>query len=445
MAYQETTTTGYGTRVGRSFRGIGAGFMLFIAGTALLWWNEGRAVKTDKMLNEAEKVTVEMENPNKIDPTLDGELVCASAVATTNDSLFDKDFNVGATAISLTRRVEYYQWVEHAQSESHDKLGGREETVTTYTYSQEWCGSPIQSSQFHDPAYQQKNYVLMTSEDQQLWAENVTFGAYKLPEALFHSISSREAIVLDMNEAQLEAWDKAARQVYARVNGAQDAVIKQAQHNVATATDVADSVKTVIPDSVPQENKRDFEYVHQAGNVLYFGRTPQSPQVGDVRITFEKIVPAMVTIIAQVKGDTFKAYKAKNGKRFQTLRMGREDVDEIYESEHAHNNFLLWMLRIVGILMVISGLKGIFDFLETILKVVPFVANIIGWGVGVVCSVIGIVWSLIIIAIAWLFYRPLLGISLLAIAGLLIWVFAFKGKEKLKELAAKRKQEPAVV
>ena len=445
MAYQETTTTGYGTRVGRSFRGIGAGFMLFIAGTALLWWNEGRAVKTDKMLNEAEKVTVEMENPNKIDPTLDGELVCASAVATTNDSLFDKDFNVGATAISLTRRVEYYQWVEHAQSESHDKLGGKEETVTTYTYSQEWCGSPIQSSQFHDPAYQQKNYVLMTSEDQQLWAENVTLGAYKLPEALFHSISSREAIVLDMNEAQLEAWDKAARQVYARVNGAQDAVIKQAQHNVATATDVADSVKTVIPDSVPQENKRDFEYVHQAGNVLYFGRTPQSPQVGDVRITFEKTVPAMVTIIAQVKGDTFKAYKAKNGKRFQTLRMGREDVDEIYESEHAHNNFLLWMLRIVGILMVISGLKGIFDFLETILKVVPFVANIIGWGVGVVCSVIGIVWSLIIIAIAWLFYRPLLGISLLAIAGLLIWVFAFKGKEKLKELAAKRKQEPAVV
>jgi predicted alpha/beta hydrolase len=48
------------------------------------------------------------------------------------------------------------------------------------------------------------------------------------------------------------------------------------------------------------------------------------------------------------------------------------------------------------------------------------------------------VWSLIVIAIAWLFYRPLLGITLLAIAGFLVWVFAFKGKDKLKELAAKR-------
>ena len=53
MAYTETTTTGYGTRVGNSFRAIGSGILLFVLGTALLWWNEGRAVKTEKMLDEA--------------------------------------------------------------------------------------------------------------------------------------------------------------------------------------------------------------------------------------------------------------------------------------------------------------------------------------------------------------------------------------------------------
>ena len=68
MAYQETTTRSYGQRVGSSFKGIGGGFILFCIGTALLWWNEGRAVKTDKMLNEAEKVAVEMESVNKINP-----------------------------------------------------------------------------------------------------------------------------------------------------------------------------------------------------------------------------------------------------------------------------------------------------------------------------------------------------------------------------------------
>jgi hypothetical protein len=54
-----------------------------------------------------------------------------------------------------------------------------------------------------------------------------------------------------------------------------------------------------------------------------------------------------------------------------------------------------------------------------------------------------VVWSLIIIALAWLFYRPLLGIALLLLAGFLVWVFAFKGKDKLKELAAKAKAKNA--
>jgi hypothetical protein len=57
--------------------------------------------------------------------------------------------------------------------------------------------------------------------------------------------------------------------------------------------------------------------------------------------------------------------------------------------------------------------------------------------------VLGIVWSLIVIALAWLFYRPLLGISLLVLAGFLIWVFAFKGKDKLKDLAARTKAKNA--
>ena len=60
---------------------------------------------------------------------------------------------------------------------------------------------------------------------------------------------------------------------------------------------------------------------------------------------------------------------------------------------------------------------------------------------GLVCTIIGIAWSLIIIAIAWLFYRPLLGIGLLLLAGFLVWVFAFKGKDKRKELAAKAKNK----
>ena len=447
MAYQEQRTTGYGTRVGNSFKAIGTGFILFCIGTALLWWNEGRTVKTEKMLEEVGGSYVEMENPNKKDASLDGELICGSALATTEDSLSDNQFGVGAKAIALHRRVEYYQWVEDSKESSEDKLGGKEVTTTTYTYSKKWVSQPIESSEFKDPAYQNKNTVLTTVEESEQYAENVKFGAYQLNETLIHMISSREGLDLAINEDMLNQLDKSAQTAYERFYGVNKSA-KQTVEQLAETTVLSDSAKAVadslkaVNDSIIKNavNKKDLEYVHLAGDVLYFGRVPGSPEVGDVRVTFEKVVPAKVTVMAVVDGDSFKAFKAKNGKRFQRLVMGKKSGDEIIDIEKETNNMLLWVFRIFGVMLVIGGLKGIFGFLETVLKVVPFIANIFGWGVGVVCTILGLVWSLIIIAIAWLFYRPILGITLLVIAGFLTWVFAFKGKDKLKELAAKTKK-----
>ena len=180
MAFQEISTTGYGTRVGNSFKAIGGGLILFCLATALLWWNEGRAVKTEKMLDEAGNAYVEMENPDKQDASLNGQLICGTAMATTEDSLSDVQFGIGAKAISLRRTVEYYQWVEHSEESSEDKLGGKQETTTTYTYSREWTDRPVESAKFKDPAYQNKNFVLTTIDAAEQYAGNVSWGAYKL-------------------------------------------------------------------------------------------------------------------------------------------------------------------------------------------------------------------------------------------------------------------------
>ena len=344
-------------------------------------------------------------------------------------------------------------------------LGGKQVTTTTYTYSKQWVSSPIQSSEFHDPAYQNKNMVLTTVDDAEQYAENVSFGAYQLNESLIHSISSREAMNLAIAEDLLKQFDKSTQAAYERFYGVQKSISTKQQPTTqqpAQSPVIPDSIRALLSDSAKAvldsiqavndsinrqmenaENKKDLEYIHVANNILYFGRVPGSPEVGDVRVTFEKVVPAKVTVMAVVDGDSFKPFKAKNGKRFQTLVMGKKSGDEIIEAEKEANNMLLWFFRIIGIVMVIGGLKGIFGFIETILKVVPFIAGIFGWGIGVICTVIGIAWSLIVIAIAWLFYRPLLGISLLVLAGFLIWVFAFKGKDKLKELASKTKQPKA--
>ena len=448
MAYTEKTTTGYGTRVGNSIKATLMGFVIIIGATILLWWNEGRAVKTADMLEDAQGACVEMPNPDKMDKSLDGELVCGTAMANTEEVLTDTDFGISENAISLSRKVEYFQWVEHSESKSEDKLGGKEETTTTYTYKQEWVSSPVNSGDFKDPAYQNKNYTWTVVENQDLWAEKVTFGAYVLNESLIHSISSTEAVELNVNEQLLQSMDKSVADTYARIKGlptpvnqANAAVAPVAQTEPAAAT--ADSLQTAIADSISQNNKVDLEYVHQAGNVIYYGRSMNAPEVGDVRITFEKTVPAKVTVVSVVDGNTFKPFVAKNKKKFQTLRMGKMSIEEIFEEENENNTMWTWILRIVGILLVISGFKSLFSFLETLLKVVPFLSSIFAFGVGIICTIVGIVYSLIVIALAWIFYRPVLGIILLVIAGFLVWVFAFNGKKKLAELTNKGKAEPA--
>ena len=102
-------------------------------------------------------------------------------------------------------------------------------TTTTYTYTKQWVSSPVQSSNFHDPAYQNKNMVLTTVEEDEKWAENVKWGAYTLTESLIHRISSREGIDLAINENLLTQFNKTAQAAYERFYGVQKAVQQTVQ------------------------------------------------------------------------------------------------------------------------------------------------------------------------------------------------------------------------
>ena len=116
MAYTEPTTTSYGGRLSRSLKGIVGGRIAFIAGTALLFWNEGNYVKTYKALNEAQDATIAVDSVAERDPALNGKVIHASARAETEDILRDPAFDVSVNAISLQRSVEYYQYEERSST-----------------------------------------------------------------------------------------------------------------------------------------------------------------------------------------------------------------------------------------------------------------------------------------------------------------------------------------
>lgn len=404
MAYSETTKTSYGKRVGNSLKGIFGGIVLLIEGTVLLFWNEGSFVKTQKSLNEGQNVVVAVENINKYDPQLNGKLIHTTAFADTQDTLVDNLFGIKERAIALNRKVEYFQWVEKAKTETKDKIGGSEERKTTYTYHQEWTSNPVDSKHFKDAAYQGKNFVLTTIQNQSFQAENVAFGSYKLPETIISSITGSTPVKLTVSHE------------------------KQLQLESMLPAKQRSQVNTASSKSDPNQAKR----FHINENVAYFGYTSTNPQVGDVRVTMTKTKPTTLSVIAKVNGNTFEKFVSSNGESLLEVANGTVSAENMFANAHSSNSFWTWIFRLLGFLSIISGMRLIFNFIEVLLKVFPLAANIIGVGTGLVSIILAFAWTLLIIAVSWLFYRPFIAIILIAAVVGFIYYLRNKAKDKMR-------------
>ena len=125
--YTEVTNTSWFSRLGNSFGGIGAGLVMIALATFLLYWNEGRAVRTGDAIAEAQMQTVALPGISTLDSSYDGKLVYATGRVVTEDTLTDSMFGITTKAIRLRRKVEYYQWVEDAKQELEDARTEQEE------------------------------------------------------------------------------------------------------------------------------------------------------------------------------------------------------------------------------------------------------------------------------------------------------------------------------
>jgi len=407
MAFTETRTTGYGSRLGNSCMAIPMGIILFLVATALLWWNEGRAVHRAQDIKQVAKTAQSIGDISNANTSLDGQLIHTTGTASTEDILSDDLFGIKTNALAIVRSAEYYQWKENEKHETKDKLGGKQEEIITYTYERDWTADPINSSRFKDPDYQNVNNVIWEIEDMRVIASNVSFGTYILPELFISDIVSKQS-----------------DNVSPLMISADNPALKQLNENVMKA--LGDNVR---PEAA--QVKDSLAYVHVFGNQVYIGFNPSNPSIGDIRLTFEQLAPSCnISLIAVPTNGTFTTFQAKHDANEYELRVGTWTLDQMIKQANDENATLTWILRILGVIIVIAALKMIFGILVTILKLVPFLASIMNLGVSLVCGVLGFVWSLIVIAIAWIFYRPLLGIALLVIAAGLVYWLVIKGKKQ---------------
>jgi len=380
MAVTETTTESWGSRLGGSFKGVLVGLAMFIAGFPILFWNEGDSVRTAKALDEGEGACIPVESNAKVDPELDGRLVHMAGRADTKDVLSDDEFGVSATAIALERKTEMYQWIESSETKEKKNLGGSVTKTTTYTYRKDWSEDAVDSSDFKEPGHDNPAAIEFPSLEKR--AANVTFGAFRLNEGQIKRIGHAQAYSFPT-----------------------DFVCKVERVQLRGGT-------VYVPNRETRENPLNNRDVQS------------QPRVGDMRVTFSVVRPHDVSIVAKQRGDGFTGYIAKTKKRIDMLSDGVRDVSEMFDAARSANTFKTWLIRLVGLFIMYLGLSKVFKPLSTLADVLPILGDIVEMGTGLVAGVLAIVCALATIAVAWIFYRPVLGVLLLVAAGglaFLLW------------------------
>ena len=383
--FTEVTSESWFSRLGGAVKGIFFGLILFAVSFVVLFWNEGRAVERQKDLEEGGSKVVSV-TAEQVDSGNEGQLIHLSAQASTDEELKDPVFGVAAKALKLRRSVEMYQWEESVQSETKKKLGGGTETVSTYSYSKIWSESIIDSSGFKKPeGYQNPKTMARSSESWQ--AKKVMLGAFILSSSLVSKINAFEPLAVSEEN---------------------------------------------LPDSLKKSIKVN-------GGGFYMGEAPGNPRVGDMKITFASVKPLEVSVVSQQKGESFVPFKSSNGNSVELLQTGTYSAEEMFQKAQDDNKMLTWILRVVGFFLMMIGLNMIFKLASVVADVIPILGNIVGAGTGIIAFLLAACLSLVTIAIAWVFYRPILGVALLAVAVALIVVISMKlkgNKEAVNQASA---------
>lgn len=380
-SFTEVTSQSWISRMMGSFKSVLFGILIFLLSFIVLFWNEGRAVKTAKGLKEGRGLVVEA-NASQLNPEQDGELIHLSGKVVSSETLSDEQFQIAENVLKLKRTVEMYQWDEETESKTKKKIGGGEETKKTYNYVRKWSNTLNDSKKFKKiDGHINPSQIPFVEYDKKV--SHATMGAFTLSESLIYQLYEYE----NQGITSIDSL------------------------NVGNA-------------SIINDGEKDLVYIGSG--------TSASPEIGDVRISFSKIPHGDYSILSKQVKNTLEAFNTSYGTTINDIRKGTLSADNMFAAAEADNVFLTWVLRFVGFFMMFIGLVSVFKPLVVMADVLPFLGNLLSFGVAVFAGVFAFALTFMTIAIAWIFYRPILGISLLLIAlAAIVFFYKMTNKDKM--------------
>ncbi|HVK91498.1 MAG TPA: TMEM43 family protein [Mycoplana sp.] len=150
-----------------------------------------------------------------------------------------------------------------------------------------------------------------------------------------------------------------------------------------------------------------------------FSDDAKLPAIGDLRFRFERVDLDAASFVGAQRGSELVGYRASNGRTLFLSEAGIVDAARMFDAAQSENTLITWLIRIGGLVGIFVGFAMMLSILGVIADVVPFIGAIVRFGTGAVALVLTMLIGPLVIAIAWVAYRPLVAIGVLA-AGVLL-------------------------
>ena len=111
-------------------------------------------------------------------------------------------------------------------------------------------------------------------------------------------------------------------------------------------------------------------------------------------------------------------------------------VIDIQKAQDA-NTFLTWLIRGGGFFMMFLGIFMLFRPIVVFADVLPLFGTMLGAGIGLFAFLGAAILSFLTIAVAWVVYRPFVGMTMIALAiAAFYWLLSTGKKKKAARAAA---------
>jgi hypothetical protein len=361
----EVTNQSIFGRIGNSIVGMLFGFVLLAGSVILLFWNEGRAVATAKSLREGAATVIDVPAEN-INSANESKLIHVTGETAVTEPLQDPIFNISEKALRLRRNIEVYVWKEKKESKSRDKIGGGKETTTTYSYEKVWSPDLIKSSSFKS-AEDHQNPARLEIPKKEFVAANATLGQFRLTPQIIGKVDGDEG---------LEA----------------------------------------TTDQLSQVSEKFQSKLKVEGNQFYLGADSANPEIGDEKISFGVLRPGTLSVVAAQTKQSFTPYITTNEREIELVELGNHSAAQMFAHAQAANRTLTWILRAVGFGAMFFGGLLVLGPISAMARILPFLGSLVEMGFAIVSFFFSAIVSLLVIAVAWIVYRPVLGIALIVLA-----------------------------